>query len=183
MAITYNLGIPAASNNPSVDQPNMLTNNNNIATYVTVDHVGFNTSGSGWHNQVTFAGPQSPSTPSNPLSILYTKNDGNGNPQLNFINTQNIINTSAANGSVILFAGMILKWGTYSTGGDGTNITFVSAFPNNCYQVIISVISGSAVNSLIFVNQGSVTTSKFTTGKTAISSSSNYPISYIAIGN
>jgi hypothetical protein len=181
MTITYNLNIPAAANNPSVDQPNMQTNTNNIATYVAIDHVAFNTSGSGTHNQVTFANVQAPSTPSNPTAILYTKNDAAGNPQLNFINSQAIANIAASNGKVILFAGFILIWGSYSTGGDGANITFAGGgFPNNCYQVVISPIAASPVTSTIFINQGSITTTKFSTGK---SGSSNFPITYIAIGN
>lgn len=179
MTITYNLGIPASANNPSVDQPNMQTNTNNIATYVAIDHVAFNTAGSGEHNQVTFAAPTSHSAPSNPVSILYTKNDANGNPQLNFINSQNEIVTASPTGSVILFAGLILKWGFYSTGGDGLDILFPTAFPNHCYQVIITSINSFGITQPISVRLGSVQKTKFATVNSSIIS----PISYIAIGD
>lgn len=58
MSINYNLGIPASTHNPSTDQPNMQANNDAIAQFVAVDHVGFNTGSStdpsGTHNFVTF---------------------------------------------------------------------------------------------------------------------------------
>lgn len=52
MTISYNLGIPDAPNNPSVDQPKMKANNDAIAQYVAVDHIDFGVAHSGVHKQV-----------------------------------------------------------------------------------------------------------------------------------
>jgi len=49
---TYNNGIPAANNNPSVDQPNMQTNTDSIDSIINVDHYSFETNFDGTHKQV-----------------------------------------------------------------------------------------------------------------------------------
>lgn len=77
---TYNTQIPFSTNNPSVDQPQMLINTVAINGIWSVDHVGFNSTGiggsgssGGQHTQVTFNGNNPPATaPSQAsLSILY----------------------------------------------------------------------------------------------------------------
>src|SRR6185312_13346579 len=57
---TYTTGIPATNNNPSTDQPNMLINTNSIDSLIQVDHVGFNTNGSGIHKQVRLGNQAAP---------------------------------------------------------------------------------------------------------------------------
>lgn len=81
-SFTFNNQIPAAANNPSVDQPQMLLNNVSNFDIWEVDHVGFNSVGSGGpnsssgqHLQVTFNDKFPPAVaPTDPLSILYTDN-------------------------------------------------------------------------------------------------------------
>jgi hypothetical protein len=81
-AYTFNSGIPASGNNPSNDQPLMLSNNVSNNSIWTVDHVGFNSVGSGGagssggqHNQITYNNIFAPSTlPQNPISIAFTAN-------------------------------------------------------------------------------------------------------------
>ena len=66
MSIPYNLGIPAANHNPSVDQPDMQENNDNISALLSVDHVTFNSFSpavSGHHLQVTFDSNNVPAVP------------------------------------------------------------------------------------------------------------------------
>jgi hypothetical protein len=48
----FNTGIPAAANNPSIDQPEMLKNNISTAGLIAVDHVGFGLNNGGFHNKV-----------------------------------------------------------------------------------------------------------------------------------
>src|SRR5271166_1823614 len=50
----FNTLIPAAANNPSVDQPQMLSNNVENALIWNVDHLGFNVLNGGTHSQLTF---------------------------------------------------------------------------------------------------------------------------------
>lgn len=72
MTFTFNTGIPAANNNPSVDQPDMLTNNQSTDGILAVDHISFNTANGGTHKQVTFDNVAAPGAQTNPQSILYT---------------------------------------------------------------------------------------------------------------
>lgn len=185
MTIAYNLGIPASNNNPSTDQPNMLTNNNNIATYVAIDHVGFNVSGSGQHNQVTFAANNVPVPPVSP-PVLFT-NTVAGLSQLFYYSgdaahssTQYV---SSANGSTFVLGGIIMKWGSV-TAIDNTTISFPVAFPNNCFNVQITVNTITVLPTLVTVSGtpipgGFTPRVKDTNGATA----SAVPIFYLAIGN
>lgn len=71
-SIPYNLNIPAAANNPSVDQPNLLTNTNAVSTIVAVDHYTFADSNSGTHKQITFPNQNAPGTLSGNTATIYT---------------------------------------------------------------------------------------------------------------
>jgi len=52
MSFTFSTTIPAAANNPSVDQPVMLQNNVATNGIIGVDHITFNTANGGNHLQV-----------------------------------------------------------------------------------------------------------------------------------
>ena len=52
MNLDYNTGIPAANDNPSDDQPDMLTNTNSINSWVAIDHHGFNDNLGGYHTNI-----------------------------------------------------------------------------------------------------------------------------------
>lgn len=49
----YNNGVPNANNNPSNDQPDMLTNTQNLELIWDEDHVGFNATNGGTHLQTS----------------------------------------------------------------------------------------------------------------------------------
>jgi hypothetical protein len=71
--MTFTLGIPAANNNPSNDQPLMEANFTQTYNVLNIDHVTFNNAGQGQHKQVTFNDENVPSgPPTDPTSILYT---------------------------------------------------------------------------------------------------------------
>ncbi len=72
MTFTFNDGIPAANNNPSVDQPDMLSNNVSTNGILAVDHISFNAPNGGTHKQVTFIGKNVPGAQTDPTSVLYT---------------------------------------------------------------------------------------------------------------
>jgi hypothetical protein len=150
MSIPYNLNIPFATHNPSVDQPNMETNNNSIATYVAVDHVGFNTTGSGQHNQVTFNANNIPAVPTAP-PVLFTNTVGSL-PQLFFYsgsaaNGQNQYLAAPNQGSTFLLGGMIVKWGIANTNNPAVTTTFNQAFPNACFIVLLTNLSAAYTGS------------------------------------
>jgi len=70
-AFTFNADIPASTNNPSTDQPKMLLNNQSELAIWGVDHITFNTAGSGTHEQTTFLNYATPATPANQGSVAY----------------------------------------------------------------------------------------------------------------
>lgn len=74
MSYTYNTGVPAANNNPSDDQPDMLTNTQSINSLIGVDHVSFNDSLGGTHKQVTITSKNAGAAQTDPSSVLYTGN-------------------------------------------------------------------------------------------------------------
>jgi hypothetical protein len=182
MSIPYNLNIPLASNNPSVDQPNMETNNNSIATYVAIDHVAFNTSGSGQHNQVTFNSNNVPATPTTP-PVLFTNTVGSL-PQLFFYSgtSPNQYQIAGNNGSVLLLGGIILKWsrsgGIASSGGTANTFASfgLSPFPNNCFAVLVTNTLTGTLHSIGISGWSS-------TGFTATSDSGAVGFAFLAIGN
>lgn len=51
MSFTFNDGIPAPNNDPSVDQPDLLQNNVSINGILAVDHISFNAQNGGTHLQ------------------------------------------------------------------------------------------------------------------------------------
>lgn len=179
MTIPYNLNIPFSTHNPSVDQPNMEINTNNIASIIAIDHVAFNTAGSGQHNQVTFNANNVPGGFSPP--VFYTNNDAFSIPQL-FYATQDAAHSTnqyvaMASGSVLVLGGIIIKWG--GAGTIGTPVNFTPAFPNNCFSVQITGTSSLYSGGFVVTAKSKTT---FTVARTdGHSGATGY--SYLAIGN
>jgi hypothetical protein len=184
----FDTGVPAANDNPSEDQPDMLTNNMSTNGLIGTDHITFNIDNGGQHKQVTFnqdaaqGFPYVPTLPATP-PVLFTY-PVNGLSQLLYYtgtaaqsSTQYVTLT---NGSVLLLAGIIMKWGVVTLPGTGFNqsVPFVNPFPNNCFSVVASnaQITSVTLSSVVAFN---------TNGFTAVKSSSSgtLTISYIAIGN
>lgn len=87
------------------------------------------------------------------------------------------LNAGTPDGSITLFGGMILKWGTVPFSGGGI-LTFASAFLNNCFTAVLTpVFNGSAS---VCIKPGTITTTQL---QYSASSGSITSISYIAIGN
>lgn len=61
MSFTFSTTIPAAANNPSVDQPDMLQNNVATNGILAVDHITFNAANGGNHLQMHLPGFTNPS--------------------------------------------------------------------------------------------------------------------------
>lgn len=181
MSIPYNLNIPFATHNPSTDQPDMQTNTNSIASYVAIDHVPFNTSGSGQHEQVTFNANNVPSLPASP-PVLFT-NTVAGLPQLFFYSGSSAASSSqyVANipGSTFMLGGVIAKWGNTGAVSDNTTITYPVAFPNNTFVVYLTIVDPNATSKTINVTTNSLTK----TGFSVRVSSGSISAYYLAIGD
>lgn len=150
-SFTYYPTIPASGDIPSQSQGQLQTNFMSINSLINVDHVTFGSSDNtdGEHNQITFAHLQAPVTPTDPASILYTKNDTSGHPQLFFLNSQNsaqyvIGNANNASGCIPLFGGIILQWLYSTTTPGGTAFAFPITFPNNVFAVSIGGVAAGA---------------------------------------
>lgn len=193
---TFNSGIPAAANDPSVDQPDMLNNNASTLGIIGTDHVTFNTQGpigpphgsGGQHLQVSFNGNNVPTVPTVVPTLFVNNQDGAGNAlpggvqELFFYSGtasqgQNQ-NVSTANGSVVLLGGIILKWGSGTATASGNINAFPVAFPHNCFAVVATSVD-PALSSAIVAN--TYTASSFKAFRT--SGSGNVGFTYIAIGN
>ena len=70
--VTYNLGIPDADNNPSVDQPNMKVNNDAVNTLFSVEHYGFNNNLGGQHKKIIFPENNTSVAQTDPASEIVT---------------------------------------------------------------------------------------------------------------
>ena len=180
---TYTLNIPNPPNNPSVDVPNMQINTNSTSSLLNVDHVGFNTNGSGIHKQVTLLNEAAPGL-----------GDGNGVLYAGLINGQSwpiwqnalgstsIISRNVvalANGYTSLPGGILLQWGSIASAGTSGIITFPIAFPNNAFTVTTSY-NRASTTSAHTVYTTSLSTANFTY---AGDSSTITNLYWIAIGN
>lgn len=139
MTFIFNDGIPAAGNNPSNDQPIMLSNNVANAAIWEVDHIGFNTNGGGLHEQVTFLANQTaPGLPSGSVAALYSNlNNGIfGNLSSLFFQDSSTLSRQLTNLSLVTTTpgatgfgirtpwGLILNWGSSAIATAGTTISF-----------------------------------------------------------
>lgn len=201
--ISYNPNIPFATNNPSDDQPKMLTNTNSVNTWVTIDHHGFEDPLGGYHNII-----HQDSQLVDPVAIplinqTYTKTitpDTTGG----LADTQLFIRSALGNISQLTgnfsnvqgyqwIGGVLLMWGkdnTVITSGlngttlfkDRTGANSTIPFANNCFIVITSPTTILNPSSQLTVAVKTVSKTAFTW--LAVTNSSAYNGFYwIAIGN
>ena len=154
---TYTANIPAASHNPSVDQPDMQINTNSTDAIIEVDHYSFNDNLGGYHKQVNLVNSvANPGTPAGVGSVLFSKSNDwyfqNASLGVNAIQM-----TEAAffpvvalnDGRTFLPGGLILQWGFVVAGGtfsnlDTGNVVFATAFPTSVINVLTTPGYGGA---------------------------------------
>ncbi len=186
MGFSYNTGVPAANNNPSQDQPDMLTNTQSIASIIAIDHVGFGLADGGKHIHSTYTQLSSKPTISGTDTSVYAKLTGSLS-QLYFEDQNGVEHqltgpaSIAANGYTTTINGLIIQWGTASTPNGNTAISFPLVFPNNAFSVVITPqLTTSNVNDTDVYIRSAITTSGFTvrnpTGVT-------WTLNWMAIGN
>lgn len=181
MTYPINVNIPAANNDPADDQPLMQTNFANINSYLQVDHTNPATTGAGEHKQVTFNSNNVPAIPTSP-PVLFTNNDAFSTPQL-FFYSGNAAKSSnqyvaSTNGSTYLLGGIIVKWGSGNANQSGTVNSFTSAFPNNCYSVLVTPTDTAYTGTFAVT---AVSTTGFTAKRQSGSGVTGFY--YLAIGN
>lgn len=181
--ITYNLNIPLATNNPSVDQPNMKINTNAIDTLLQVDHISFNTTNGGQHQQVTLPNTQvSDPSPTGVGSEIYTKTLA-GIAQLFFANSASVTQltggpqTLSTTGYTTLPGGLLLQWGQGTATSGGAPVDFSKTFAT-CYAIVCT----RATNSSTLISIAAAVPGGSPSSFTAVSSNSSSPISFVALG-
>ncbi len=174
--------IPATNNNPSDDQPGMLINNQSTLGIIGNDHVTFNLNNGGQHKAITFNQDASyvPVTPVFPPQLF--TNTVSGLAQLFYYSGTSAQSStqyvSAAAGSTFLFGGIIIKWGTFTQATSPQVVNFTSAFPNNCYGVVLTTqnFAGPTGPSLLVASS---TVSSFTMRSNIV----GFNVFYVAVGN
>lgn len=161
--------VPIATHNPSVDQPNMLTDTISIANLLAIDHFGFNTLNGGYHKQITFPVVTTQSMQSGTQSVAYTALGlvNNTTPQLLYVNTAStfMLNCIRAFGtftsnpgthaSIPLLTGFNVV--SISSAASGGNTVYTITLASNCtvgnnVLLYTSTTSGSYNNPNITIS-------------------------------
>lgn len=167
MSFPFNFNIPAAGNNPSDDQPDMLQNNQSSNSMWNVDHVSYNNNAGGKHKQVTFNTQNVAGAQVDPESIIYTNNvsqslpnvsgNASSNSQLFFRNQDEIFPLN-----FIRAAALFTTVGNVSTpvinNLNGFNISSISSVLGT-YTVTLdtNAIIGNSAHVFIYNNVGGST--------------------------
>lgn len=187
--IGYNLNIPFATNNPSTDQPNMLTNTNAINTWNNIDHNTFSASNAGTHKQVTLTNEAAPGFVGGSGVFYANVQSGQSWPfWQNALGSFQMMQAAIAttnNGSTLIPGGIILKWGivTPLVSTTTTPVTFSPVFPNNCFNVQATLINAGATGNeqTISIRSGSVVPGGFSYNYTGGSAYNGFY--WFAVGN
>jgi hypothetical protein len=198
--MSYNANVPLATQSISSTQAPIQTNFsiiNSSTQGFAVDHQTLtDATDGGKHNKVSLlqqgADPAALAT----TPIIYSKQVNYPGPVTrselflrealgdggSVVQMTNLFTTpsAGANGTTTLPGGIILKWGTVASVVNNTTITFATAFPNNCYNVSVTVIRNDTASRVLYVRTGSVTTTQFIVRTDSGGTSGIY---YMAIGN
>lgn len=167
---TFNDSIPASNNNPSDDQPLMLTNNQNLPALLSVDHVSFNENNGGTHKQITFIGKNTPAAQTDPSSVQYTGSgtastvadlffvNQNGTFKVNPLRSFGVFQTVNVNGAVSLVQSQNVTSVTSSTNGR----VYTIAIP-------VNIITGTNVMILLNLANDGTKTWSFTANTLTVS--------------
>jgi len=150
--INYNLGIPDGPNNPSNDQPNMKENNDNINQILSVDHIPFNVTNSGYHTVIHqlsnggFPAADPPAIPLPPVGQTYVKEvtaNSTTDTQLFFRTAlggiSQLTGNNATQNGYQWIGGTLIQWGlldqTISNPVNGGLINFPIPFPTETFII------------------------------------------------
>lgn len=175
---------PAAGTIIALSQPKLLGNTQYLNQMLSTDH-DFTTTGGvapdGYHKLVHLE-PQVVAGALANYGRLYAKTDGSGDQQLAYMDN-NAVETmltgtavAAANGSITLAVGIIIKWGSFHMAGATANVVFPIAYPNNCWVV------SCQQQTVNVTNENSAITAKNVAGFSLHDKAGNDQF-YIAIGN
>lgn len=141
MTLSYNLNIPDAPNDPSVDQPKMQTNTNSISTIWGQDHYTFSETNYGQHRYIHLPTRNTPVAPVTDASTIYSIIPTTGTAsQLNYQNSAGTFPLNA-----------VRAWGfldgTAGVPAMGVNINTSTKASTGIYNI---TLTSGAVGSNIF---------------------------------
>ncbi len=191
--------IPATNNSPSVDQPNMQTNNQSANDILAVDHITYNLPNGGTHTKISIATPiTDPTLNSTITGELYTKLAASSIPQwfaAIYNGSSTVVNqitgiTNSTTGATAgvngfkLSNGLIINYALdvpFST-GSGAEYIFQTTYAYTSFYIVVAMLRGTGftpTNSpALSVTKTDLTKFK---GITSKSSGSNN-VDWIAIG-
>ena len=156
---TYNNGVPAANNDPSVDQSDMLVNTQSIEGIIGEDHISFSTDNGGYHKQVNIPERNAQGAPTDPASVIYTAvGDESLKSELVFRNENGIFAVTP-----------VRAFGTFATnsatvvgpisGVTSFNVASFDKVSNTLYTVTLETDAVTGTNQTVIVTQdvGNVT--------------------------
>lgn len=199
---TYTDDIPDANHNPSTDQPDMKINTNSIDSIIAVDHYSFEEGGldrDGYHKIIHQAVEASDPTTIALINQIYPKNytpDTTGG----VADTQ--LFTRTASGAISQLTGnflnaegwqwiggVLVQWGAIaSTSSSGTvifkdRVAGAIPFPNNCFNVSITLSSTAGFTTTCEVGVRDFTNLQFRWRSFNLSLGGSDGFYWIAIGN
>lgn len=146
---TFYPATPTAGNDPADDQPLMTINNASTSGLISQDHVGFNTANGGNHKQVTFNANVTPSSPTDPISVLSTQ-AGKASTVANLVHT---------NQNGIFPVSCLRAWGFCNTSGvislQSVNVTSVTRTSAGVYNVVLATNAVNSANFAVFISWSS----------------------------
>jgi hypothetical protein len=200
----YNQNLPNPPDDPGDDVGGMQVNSQSIYAYTAVDHVPFQSTNNGCHNQVTFAQNQSaPALLTGQVGDIFANNpSGQSWPfWQNALGAFQMLGASSAgtNGYTTLPGGIIVQWGIVNgphsgnvfDSGDQGIVTFAMAniaFPTACFGVLTNGLYNSNAedepSSAATISYDQYTLSKLQFNWTFASNSAKYTrFFWVAIGN
>lgn len=198
MNFNFSTTIPATANNPSNDQPTMLTNNVSDAGIWNIDHYGYNNNLGGWHNvihipQITGNANPTPTTTPALAGQVYARTIS-GDLELFYESPLGIVSQLTAagitpspgvNGYSYLPGGIIIQWGVVASTALSGTANFNIPFPNQCFNIQLTTVTSAVSNHAngIYI-VGAVTSSNtFFTWNQADPATAQTGFLWLAIGN
>ena len=203
----YTRDRPNPPNNPSSDVPDMKVNTNSIDDIISVDHVSFNESNGGFHNQtrllshavipaalIAGIGTLYTKQAASVTELFYTPDNSGDEYQITRTNTTNFslfaqlvndynsVGTKYDGGWTFLPGGLLLQYGKVHPPTANGSVTFPIAFTSDVFSVQLTArndnTSGNHSAFTYYIN-GALSLNSFTY---AASTSGSQVLFWIAIG-
>lgn len=192
---TYYNSVPDSNNDPSSDQPNMLTNTQSIEGIWAIDHFSFGVGADidGRHKQVSMQNQSAPGLPTGFNGVLYCNSNypvwQNAANSSNKIATYIGTPTAATQGTSFLPGGIRIIWSSQTQDNNGNSIRndspFVfpfGGFTTTCYTVLFNAEKSSTGAEGLWIKNSTLTNTGFSI-RTSASNGQLSPFYYVAIGD